>query len=425
MLDRILIFTNLKELAVHDVRIPDELYEVFHRLPSLRRLCIRRCQVGHQVLDTVNEPSASSLAIHELTLRDLTMTSHHLSSEDLGYSSLYMLSAAPHLRALSIEWNSVAARYFSGPHRLSSHLRRVDINVVKKSADDGQALMAALVAFIIAHPSVVHLSITNISLLDLPIYALPNLRSYTGPPFHSLVDAESRPLVHLELIDSKGLLLKKLSTLPTSLQRLRSLSLFIPCWNDEVLHAVVFHFPRLRALEIAYRWLHPSEVGLGPACMSLLLIYSPPHQHTLLSMGSQFLCRIPELHTVKVYNYGLRDDIPKYSRKPFADYVTQYDDSENERFERHESEVGSAADDATGALQELILAWRHWCPSIRVVQLWHSFLWRRSYDGGAWVKRTAIRDRFREARSCWPFAEVVGDDEEAGITCHARYADPA
>lgn len=105
-------------------------------------------------------------------------------------------------------------------------------------------------------------------------------------------------------------------------------------------------------------------------------------------MGSQFLDRVPNIHTVRIFKL----EKPAETRATVNEFGADFDfdipwrvDSENseEEIEWGQEQTKEAIEE----LKEFIFAWHRYCPKLREVQLLDGFVWRRAFNGDSWAKR--------------------------------------
>jgi len=105
-------------------------------------------------------------------------------------------------------------------------------------------------------------------------------------------------------------------------------------------------------------------------------------------MGSQFLYRLPDLHTVQIYKPMIDqtpipmslDAIASFTFPPpyFPNYIKRLD------------KPTISLEDMD--LEDLILAWNKSCRKLREVQLVRTSAWRRAFEGDVWCKRVVERE---------------------------------
>lgn len=92
------------------------------------------------------------------------------------------------------------------------------------------------------------------------IIVLPNLRSYTGPGCIATCVLKSSSIVeHLDITDDRTPS-SALEILESLSPELRTLSISIEKWDDEVILAISQLFPRLQSMNVIYKFGLPTQV---------------------------------------------------------------------------------------------------------------------------------------------------------------------
>ena len=131
-------------------------------------------------------------------------------------------------------------------------------------------------------------------------------------------------------------------------------------------------------------------------------------QQTLVSLGSNFLEQCPNIQTVRIY----RSPVSPYSRGDRRAFHQNGWDSDDESHISKEDLIPPAevqlSEDAIQDLQELFMPWHRWCPHLREIQLWHSFVWRKASHTDVWARRTLeMMDRRKDLFFYWPTWRLV------------------
>ena len=348
-------FVNLRELTFYRAELPSVLYGVIQSLPQLRHLTIQYCtypsvspRLSHPHVhldldmpsfdgdsDSEDEASTPAPTNYYPDFSTLPLTSLKLwankGDTDSGHgisNTVYALHlcAASSLQTLKIDWTPTSARFLAQlnpnttitlPAGLQHLTLRLPTAKVWPSEDGNNNanmgglnftagahsntsanLLNPLQIFLVSIPSLRSLTVVNrLPSLNIPMGALPNLKSYTGPMATVLAVLKSVGsggcVRHLEVTDVD----KKVSDfvgcfLPAVARRteggfsngsaievdasgkgkgkerdegerrgLWSLSVILRQWDNEILFAITQHFAQLRKVKIRYEVGYPSEVG--------------------------------------------------------------------------------------------------------------------------------------------------------------------
>jgi hypothetical protein len=390
---RISSFTKLEELIFHRASLPTIIYTVIQTLPRLRHLCIQYCSLPPSVIDS--NLGFASLPITELTL--LCVKENIAVIPESHYVAALLLATARNLRILRVDWTTVSAVFFAQlnpniQYELPAKLEILEVRmpIAKFWPSDGhRGLIDPLCSFLKKCPKIMQFIVMNrLPSLPLTRTTIPNLRSYSGPLSTVFSVLRGRTVEHLEITDDDKKLEDLVNALPELAEiqpSLQTLCIFLCRWDNEVLYPISEHFTNLRRLQIKYQESNPSEVHFNfiykqsdTIANSLFL-----SEYVILSLGSQFLYRLPQLHTLQIYN-----DIPISSSVISFDPIhPQHTDSLPLWVTDHEPDLGPTGDDVFEDIKELIVAWRKHCRNLREVQLVGGVVWRRAFDGDEWSQR--------------------------------------
>jgi len=382
-------FIKLENLAFRNTFLPENMYAIIHSLPQLRRLSLQFCTLPPRQLDLKCDNSL--LPITDLTLWGLRGDARNILESN--YFQALSLTTAHNLRTLRADWTATTARYFAehdsdSRYEMPQKLQNVEFRLptVKLWPSEPWAELVDPLSSLLARcPTIFCLSIVNFMpcLLLLP-HALPHLQSYSGPLSTVLAVTAGRPVDHLNVLDGGKNLIEVTNVLSIleNRQGLKTLSISIDFWDDEILYPISLFFPTLQKLKILYHDSAPSE-------------------YTLLSMGSQFLYRLPELHTVQIYNprtdYGVH--LTPVEIAPLCSFPSP---SPHLASHTNQSAIPNISQEDI-ELKDLILAWNKSCKNLREVQLVKVSVWRRAFEGDDWCNRVVERD---EAGVFQPAGEV-------------------
>ncbi|GBE89284.1 hypothetical protein BKA93DRAFT_807214 [Sparassis latifolia] len=368
MFTRISSFTNLQNLTFYNVIFYNRHFALIHELPGLRTLRLELCVFPNRARSRFFDHS--TLPITELTMLNLRrrIAENHgdrsvTVEEDIVHA--LSLATAQNLRILRIDSTAdVFRNVFSGFEQelhdftIPPHLEQLYVLRKRSLAGEVQPTFPGESTF--PDPSLYTFlrrarTITTYStyhaaaphLLWAP-ESLPQLRHYAGPIETLAGITPERPIDALVLLrcgygvrDGVTALAGVAQVLPD----LEMLAVEFRTWDDEILHAVTTLFRKLRRLRIVCDHGGPSET-------------------TLVSIGPEFLTRLPHLHTLQMYVMPVQDGgmRPLYPTSMFDPSYTSVEEE----------------------LQNLVIPWNRWCPSLREVQLLGGYVLRRGFDGGAW-----------------------------------------
>ncbi|KAI1785078.1 hypothetical protein LXA43DRAFT_929429 [Ganoderma leucocontextum] len=385
MLAKINQFTNLASLTFADMSVQDAHFSLIHSLPRLRTLKIERCAVETRMVEPMKHK--------QLPITDLTMLSvrrsrvpdrdidghleHFVAGESISYA--LALCTAQGLRSLTIDasadifravFNSLDAQ--ARGWTIPIHLEHIYV-VQKRSSGVGEktpAFFGGEGTFPDAHLYHFCVQTTSLKTISTPIFvptqitiapeALPaDLERFAAPVETAQLVAAVRKLQALGLMKFGVGAREGITALTSIGKRRRDLKmLLLDCkgWDVEIISAVAKLFKQLRRLRIVYD---------GPG----------PTEDFLVALAPDYLVKLPELHTLELYemprNGGYVPDQPKHL----------FDDS----FESIEEE-----------LQNLVIPWNRYCPNLRKVQLHAGCAMTRGFEGGPWtlerVRRLPVKE---------------------------------
>ncbi|CCL98314.1 uncharacterized protein FIBRA_00308 [Fibroporia radiculosa] len=368
MLQRIFTFVNLHKLVFSNVIFSDDHFAIIHALPQLRTLRIDHCIMPspHQL----QQYDHATLPITDLILLNWRrqVSEHHgevLVEEDM--TPVLNLALAQNLHTLRVDSTADVFRYVFHWHidaqaplnDIPPHLERLYVqrkqllqpSVPGESTFPDTSLYSflqrahTLTTYSTFHPAPQH--------QHLMPDTLPLLRCYSGPVESIAGILPGRPLEAVQLLScvhgQSGVHnhrdgIPALTAVAEESPELLMLSVEFSTWDDEIMHAICALFPKLRRLKITYEGAGPSEL-------------------TMVTMGPEFLSRLPDLHTLQLFTLsnegGSRLKYPAYLFDP------SYESVEEE-------------------MRNLVIPWNRWCPALREVQLASGYTLLRGFTGGYW-----------------------------------------
>ncbi|KII92570.1 hypothetical protein PLICRDRAFT_122665 [Plicaturopsis crispa FD-325 SS-3] len=379
--DRMRSFTMLEDLTFRNAFLPDDIHHIIHAFPYLKRLEISSCVLPQWSMSKRGlPPDPSQLSITDLTLLDLTGSATLSSSSSAACFAA--LASARRLENLRIDSSCRVIEFFNPTlhadftHALSPALRRLDVTLpVSEHSHTEHSLRLA--AFLERCPTLLHFELWGLSDGSLPLTLtddmIPALRSvkgcFTGVEAVLLRGDRRRPIEQVEIVDNMTWhqfhpFSLSLASMHPNLTVLDLNTLDV--WTDELLYGITHEFKNLRRLSVVYRFGGPSE-------------------QLLISLGSQFLFRLPQLRELVLYSSSA-PSVSHLLGPPVPDYVLDTNGVPLAIDWGSDDEYGDA--DPEDEVRELVVAWRRHCPNLREVQLVKDFIWRRENDGDAWTKRS-------------------------------------
>ena len=294
-------FSNLTELIFHNAHLPMAVYRILECFPLLENLFFYDCFLPVKFSGSVlspNPPDGAAMdasgmfdpgvgveplallptaPIQRLAIWNVRNEPDHMPHTPSSFRYALRLLRLPALRVLHIDWTIESAaqlRNLSKAGQLSPALKELAIRMPPQylwPADLNVArtrLVDPLVAFL-GSPAVS--GVTCLEMVNrLPVCpvvdgGLPNLRTYSGPHTSVLDIATYRDLQHVEFKDEDRKTLDVISLLPdlkNASPGLRSLSVPLRRWDEEILYPSTDFWPMLRKLKITYEEGHPSEVSV-------------------------------------------------------------------------------------------------------------------------------------------------------------------
>ncbi|TFK76528.1 hypothetical protein BDN72DRAFT_954252 [Pluteus cervinus] len=173
-------------------------------------------------------------------------------------------------------------------------------------------------------------------------------------------------------------------------------------WSEEILYAVSDNLKGLRVLEVFYTKGKISE-------------------ETLLSMGARFLCKLPHLQTLRLWNPAATWK-PKPKRRignlHLSPELAQIFKGDGQEPEIPHDDHKDGKDE--NMVLQCLAAWKRHIPSLRELQLYPGTVWRRHSNDGKWIRREVVREGLDLD------LDEFGDDAEVGgwkNGLHWRYWD--
>lgn len=267
MTQQVTAFTSLNSLAFKKAILPGNLYAILDSLINLRSLSIETCSVTSE-----SQPSRTDLSllpITELTLLDLDV--HRTAPHPI------ILATGLKLRTLRSDMSACAFRMFTKqmpgePHRIvPPELNSIQFYLPEKRFWPANMLDFSentyfLVEFLKMAPQIRHIAIGGfMPAISIPSHIVPFLESYKGPIVSASSFARGRSISAVDLYDLETGIdltdwIKNLQALAECQSSIRDLSIDVPSWDDEILHAIVHLFPELRKLRVYYHRRCISEV---------------------------------------------------------------------------------------------------------------------------------------------------------------------
>ncbi|OCH85143.1 hypothetical protein OBBRIDRAFT_785252 [Obba rivulosa] len=368
MIDRITGFINLENLTFYNVIFTFQHFTLLHALPQLRKLHVEFCIFPLRSRTPILDHST-------LPLTDLTMVNlrrrlidwndgNHVTVEE-DVTHILTLATAYNLRSLRVDSTADVFRYVfranswdnrPPPYTIPAHLERLYVQRKQVFPGKIQPMFPGegtfpdnyCFQFLWRAPSIRTLSLCTYTDLHRspPADALPHLHHYAGQVESAVPMSQGRPVEALALTFGQDVRqgISALSAVGQHFPELKMLSLLMKEWEHEVIHVVSHQFKKLRRLKIVFELGGPSE-------------------DMVVSLGPEYFILMPELHTVQIFPAP-----DNGSRKP-AHPEHLFDPS----FDSIEEE-----------LQNLVIPWNRFCPTLREVQLMAGWVMNRGFEGNAW-----------------------------------------
>ncbi|KAG0694824.1 hypothetical protein DFH29DRAFT_814863, partial [Suillus ampliporus] len=363
LLTQVTSFTSLRQLVCRGMLLPNNFHSIVHSFPLLRDLAIVHCTLPFvRPLDFDH----TSLKIESLTLLDIRYAvPPRPDDNDIPRTALRRLATAPTLRTLTCDYTVWVHRVFtiSTP---CPPLTALDVKFPFQKDRDRARVPHGFIPFLETLPSLRTLILRNhVPALPLLPNALPALRSLSAP-FSAIPSiCSGRRINQLDIRDEAVLapLYKAFEVVHSHLSLVQELSLFLGDWDDEVILAIVAHFPSLTKLQVRYARGGPSEdtiLGMGSRTL-----------HTLTHLVSAHIFHIdlsPRPQNLLQVEANNQDDDTAYGAPGIDDTYFQ---------SMHDIEPATEAQ----------IAWNRACPALRNVQLHAGWVWRRADPVDSWVAR--------------------------------------
>ncbi|KAG2753061.1 hypothetical protein P692DRAFT_20846039 [Suillus brevipes Sb2] len=280
LLSQVTSFTSLRQLVFRGMILPGNFHSIVHGFPHLRDLAVVHCTVPFVRAPHIDH---TSLKIETLTLLDIRATSRSDDDDmNLPRTRLRLLAKASTLRTLTYDHTVWVHRAFTSSSP-SPPLTALDVKFPVQK--DRPRIPLGFISFLETLPSLRTLILRNhVPALLLSSSALPALCAISAP-FSAVTSlCFGRSIVKLDIRDEAVLtpLYKAFAEVHSRLSRVQELSLFVGDWDDELMLAIVAHFPNLTKLQIRYARGGPSE-------------------DTIIGMGSRTLYALPYLVSVHIF----------------------------------------------------------------------------------------------------------------------------
>ncbi|KAG1831907.1 hypothetical protein DFJ58DRAFT_823704 [Suillus subalutaceus] len=273
LLSQVTSFTFLRQLAIST--------PIVHDFPHLRDLAVVHCTVPF--VRAPPDIDHTSLKIETLTLLDIRATSRSDDDDmNLPRTRLRLLAKASTLRTLTYDHTVWVHRAFTSSSP-SPPLTALDVKFPVQK--DRPRVPLGFIPFLETLSSLRTLILRNhVPALSLSSSALPALCAISAP-FSTITSlCSGRSIVKLDIRDEAVLtpLYKAFAEVHSDLSMVQELSLFVGDWDDELMLAIVAHFPNLTKLQVRYARGGPSE-------------------DTIIGMGSRTLYTLPHLVSVHIF----------------------------------------------------------------------------------------------------------------------------
>lgn len=281
LLSQVTSFTSLRQLVFRGMILPGNFHSIVHDFPHLRDLAVVHCTVPF--VRAPPDIDHTSLKIETLTLLDIRATSRSDDDDmNLPRTRLRQLAKASTLRTLTYDHTIWVHRAFTSSSP-SPPLTALDVKFPVQK--DRPRVPLGFIPFLETLPSLRTLILRNhVPALSLSSSALPALCAISAP-FSAITSlCSGRSILKLDIRDEAVLtpLYKAFAEVHSDLSMVQELSLFVGDWDDELILAIVAHFPNLTKLQIRYARGGPSE-------------------DTVIGMGSRTLYALPYLVSVHVF----------------------------------------------------------------------------------------------------------------------------
>ncbi|KAG2048942.1 hypothetical protein BDR06DRAFT_962050 [Suillus hirtellus] len=281
LLSQVTSFTSLRQLVFRGMILPGNFHSIVHDFPHLRDLAVVHCTVPF--VRAPPDIDHTCLKIETLTLLDIRATSRSDDDDlNLPRTRLRLLAKASTLRTLTYDHTIWVHRAFTSSSP-SPPLTALDVKFPVQK--DRPRVPLGFIPFLETLPSLRTFILRNhVPALSLSPSALPALCAISAP-FSAITSLTSgRSIVKLDIRDEAALtpLYKAFAAVHSDLSMVQELSLFVGDWDDELILAIVAHFPNLTKLQIRY-------------------VRGGPSEDTIIGMGSRTLYALPHLVSVHIF----------------------------------------------------------------------------------------------------------------------------
>lgn len=263
LLSHISSFTSLRELVFRGMLLPINFHSLIHVFPHLRVLAIEHCTLPIKAASP--DITHTSLPIESLSLIDIRNPGPPRIDDT---DALRKLATAHTLRSLTYD-HTIWVHYVFTDFTPCPPLTALDVKFPLQK--DRPRVPNGFIDLLEALPSLRTLILRNhVPALQLSSTALPALHAFSGP-FNAISSICSRNNVtKLDIRDEAVLprLYWAFEDVHSHLSGVQELSLFVGDWDDELMLAIVAHFPCLRKLQVRYARGGPSEVRCIPLISS-------------------------------------------------------------------------------------------------------------------------------------------------------------
>ncbi|KAG1799214.1 uncharacterized protein HD556DRAFT_1231355 [Suillus plorans] len=371
LLSQVTSFTSLRQLVFRGMILPGNFHSIVHDFPHLRDLAVVHCTVPF--VRAPPDIDHTCLKIETLTLLDIRATSRSDDDDlNLPRTRLRLLAKASTLRTLTYDHTIWVHRAFTSSSP-SPPLTALDVKFPVQK--DRPRVPLGFIPFLETLPSLRTLILRNhVPALSLSPSALPALCAISAP-FAAITSLSSgRSIVKLDIRDEAALtpLYKAFAAVHSDLSMVQELSLFVGDWDDELMLAIVAHFPNLTKLQIRY-------------------VRGGPSEDTIIGMGSRTLYALPHLVSVHIFCIPLPLPPQNFLETNNLDDDTAYgapgiDDTYFQSMHDIDPDADTSLEHDNGS-DDYGIAWNRACPGLRTVQLHPGWVWRRADPTDSWVAR--------------------------------------
>ncbi|KAG2088665.1 uncharacterized protein F5147DRAFT_587523 [Suillus discolor] len=371
LLSQVTSFTSLRQLVFRGMILPGNFHSIVHDFPHLRDLAVVHCTVPF--VRAPPDIDHTCLKIETLTLLDIRATSRSDDDDlNLPRTRLRLLAKASTLRTLTYDHTIWVHRAFTSSSP-SPPLTALDVKFPVQK--DRPRVPLGFIPFLETLLSLRTLILRNhVPALSLSPSALPALCAVSSP-FSAITSLSSgRSIVKLDIRDEAALtpLYKAFAAVHSDLSMVQELSLFVGDWDDELMLAIVAHFPNLTKLQIRY-------------------VRGGPSEDTIIGMGSRTLYALPHLVSVHIFCIPLPLPPHNFLETNNIDDDTAYgapgiDDTYFQSMHDIDPDADTSSEQDNGH-DDYGIAWNRACPGLRTVQLHPGWVWRRADPTDSWIAR--------------------------------------